>query len=493
MEQVYWVIFGALAFIVAGLVLTQAKEGGLVSGAGSQLQAFFALRNNYVFVYALMMAGDWLQGPYVYALYQHYGYDVKDIGRLFIAGFGSSMIFGTVVGSLADKHGRKKAALLYVVLYAASCATKHSPDYGVLMIGRLLGGIATSLLFSAFESWLVAEHFSRGFDEKWLGDTFSKAVFVGNGLMAILAGLVASYLVDSLKMGPVAPFDAAIVVLLAGGVVIYASWPENYGDHAHAAEGVVDVLRRQFAVAAGAIIGDQRIALLGAMQSLFEASMYTFVFLWTPALAPAGERIYHGMIFACFMTASMAGSSLSGILMKRYKVESYMKYVFGLSALTLAVPFLFHVSIAEQTSSDSHRRSLQAAELAAGKEVVHGISLQGQMQLVAFCVFEVLVGVFWPSMMTLRARFIPEETRSTIINVFRIPLNFFVCVVLYNVHLFPLSSMFALCATFLAIACVLQIRLERLIRAGPPAGAAPVKATPAEEDHPLLAGTAEKA
>jgi hypothetical protein len=26
------------------------------------------------------------------------------------------------------------------------------------MIGRILGGIATSLLFSAFESWLVAEH-----------------------------------------------------------------------------------------------------------------------------------------------------------------------------------------------------------------------------------------------------------------------------------------------------------------------------------------------
>ncbi len=36
-------------------VTRQAKEGGLVSGAGGQLQAFFALRNNYVFVYALMM------------------------------------------------------------------------------------------------------------------------------------------------------------------------------------------------------------------------------------------------------------------------------------------------------------------------------------------------------------------------------------------------------------------------------------------------------
>ncbi|EFJ49984.1 hypothetical protein VOLCADRAFT_58801 [Volvox carteri f. nagariensis] len=435
MESVYWFIFGLLAVIVAGMLLTQ---GGIVSGNASQLQAFFSLRNNYVFVYALMMAGDWLQGPYVYALYQHYGYGVKDIGRLFIAGFGSSMLFGTVVGSLADKHGRKKAALLYVLTYAASCATKHSPDYGILMFGRLLGGIATSLLFSAFESWLVAEHFSRGFDEKWLGDTFSKAVFVGNGLMAILAGLVASYLVDTLKLGPVAPFDAAIVVLVAGGAVIYASWPENYGDSARSHPRPPST-RPAF----DAPRADQRIALLGAMQSLFEASMYTFVFLWTPALSPAGEKIYHGMIFACFMTASMAGSSLSAILMKRYKVEAYMKYVFGLSAVALSVPFLFHVSLSKE-----------------GKEAVRGISLQGQIQLVAFCVFEVLVGIFWPSMMTLRARFIPDETRSTIINMFRIPLNLFVCIILYNVHLFPLSAMFALCSVFLAIAAVLQVSSE---------------------------------
>ncbi len=51
----------------------------------------------------LSAAGDWLQGPYVYALYQHYGFDRGDIGRLFIAGFGSSAVFGTIVGSLADK------------------------------------------------------------------------------------------------------------------------------------------------------------------------------------------------------------------------------------------------------------------------------------------------------------------------------------------------------------------------------------------------------
>jgi hypothetical protein len=46
---------------------------------------------------------------------------------------------------------------------------------------------------------------------------------------------------------------------------------------------------------------------------------------------------------------------------------------------------------------------------------------------------QVIVGVFWPSMMTMRAHYVPEEIRSTIINCFRIPLNLFVCIILYNV------------------------------------------------------------
>lgn len=63
------------------------------------------------------------------------------------------------------------------------------------MIGRLLGGVATSLLFSVFEvhqcqpfpvlclvsvplfpqSWMIASHFKQGFNGDQLGDTFTKA------------------------------------------------------------------------------------------------------------------------------------------------------------------------------------------------------------------------------------------------------------------------------------------------------------------------------
>jgi len=63
-----------------------------------------------------------------------------------------------------------------------------------------------------------------------------------------------------------------------------------------------------------------------------------------------------------------------------------------------------------------------------------GITFNGMIQLLAFCLFEVMVGLFWPSMMKMRAEYVPEEMRATIINFFRIPLNLFVCVILYNVR-----------------------------------------------------------
>lgn len=107
--------------------------------------------------------------------------------------------------------GRRLACITYMITYSLSCLTKHYGEYWILMLGRLLGGISTSLLFSAFESWLVAEHFARGFNEALLGDTFSKAVFLGAGLMAILSGLAGNVLVEDLKLGPVRIYRAGML------------------------------------------------------------------------------------------------------------------------------------------------------------------------------------------------------------------------------------------------------------------------------------------
>merc|ERR1719305_532986 len=110
---------------------------------------------SYLSVWCICVAADWLQGPYVYALYAAYGFAPEDIAKLFVAGFGSSLAFGCVVGTLTDRFGRKRMCLAYCVFYIVSCLTKHFKDYNVLMFGRITGGIATSMLFSCFECWLV--------------------------------------------------------------------------------------------------------------------------------------------------------------------------------------------------------------------------------------------------------------------------------------------------------------------------------------------------
>ncbi|URE33725.1 hypothetical protein MUK42_07371 [Musa troglodytarum] len=97
------------------------------------------------------------------------------------------------------------------------------------------------------------------------------------------------------------------------------------------------------------------------------------------------------------------------------KVESYMQLVFAIAAVTLLLPVITSFLVAPSTFKGG------------------SISFGGCIQLFGFCIFEACVGIFWPSIMKMRSQYIPEEARSTIMNFFRIPLNIFVCVVLYNV------------------------------------------------------------
>lgn len=85
-----------------------------------------SLLRRYLAVYLLATLSDWLQGPYVYALYDAYGYSQHDIAILFVAGFGSSMVFGSFVGGMADWGGRRRFVILFAITYGASCLTKRA-------------------------------------------------------------------------------------------------------------------------------------------------------------------------------------------------------------------------------------------------------------------------------------------------------------------------------------------------------------------------------
>jgi MFS family permease len=342
--------WGAVFFIsaAAAAALTLRSFSGGDKDAGQKPDGEFrAFQRAYLTVYYLAMLADWLQGPYVYALYASYGFSSDDIAVLFVGGFGSSMLFGTFAGAAADRIGRKKCGLLYAALYILSCMTKHYKDYSMLMVGRVLGGIATSLLFSTFESWLVCEHNARGYDSAWISHTFSLA-YLGNSVAAILAGVLAEAAANSQPLTPsavgstvhwggyTAPFDLSIAVLVVLTVALLLLWNENYGGSSNSkggggGESVYKALR--------ALARDKAIVLLGGCISFFEGSMYVFVFKWTPTLSGAGdERPPYGLIFSTFMVLAMCGSSIFGILSASYRPETILFATFTLASAALAIP-----------------------------------------------------------------------------------------------------------------------------------------------------------
>ena len=129
----FMMIFGVSLLLNAVMTFRSSDMYKQISGSQSVVETedaatkakWKALLKKYLIVYLLATLSDWLQGPYVYALYSDYKYSQHDIAVLFVAGFGSSMIFGSFVGGMADWGGRRTFVILYAMFYAASCVTKR--------------------------------------------------------------------------------------------------------------------------------------------------------------------------------------------------------------------------------------------------------------------------------------------------------------------------------------------------------------------------------
>ena len=72
-------------------------------------------------------------------------------------GYCSAASIGTYVSALGDAGGHRRNCVVYGVVYALSCLLCNSGTILALAIGRVLGGIAYSILYTSFESWLIAE------------------------------------------------------------------------------------------------------------------------------------------------------------------------------------------------------------------------------------------------------------------------------------------------------------------------------------------------
>jgi len=210
--------------------------------------------------------------------------------------------------------------------------------------------------------------------------------------------------------GYIAPFDLANVVLVLCMIYISTKWSENYGESREQAGG-------SFGKAMGAIINNKKVLLCGLICSSFESSMFIFVFNWTPCLMEPDQPVPpFGHIFTGFMIFCLLGTRVYAYLSKTMAVEQIGLLIMAVSGACHLTVYLFQ---------------------------------NVQIRFVAFLVFEACVGLYFPMMGTLKGDIVPEDMRSTIYNIYRLPLNIVV--------LMPLLMNFSISTTFFVTTSILGV------------------------------------
>jgi MFS family permease len=360
-----------------------------------------------------LIAGDAIdtryQGPHIYAIYK-YEKDLPEklVAALYAAGFIAGAASASFAGELADRFGRRLACLIYCLSYVVTCMTMLYDNITILFIGRIFGGVATTLLYSVFEAWLVTEYHSRELERSHLklSDIFGSMTTLSS-VVAIASGIIGEALVDYFGGARIWPFMAGALSATVAALLILKLWPENYGvisANSGDDSGSTSSLASNMSKGLRSVLSDRKVWGLGLTQTFFEGTMYLFVFFWSAALKSARQRsgseeqLPFGIIFSSFMCAMMAGSAFFSLGVAKHTKES-TSVVLMLVVLTVSC-------------------CLSAAVLIDDERVLFWV----------LCMVELCIGAYFPSMSYLKSQVVEDGVRGRVYSVLRLPLNLFVVV-----------------------------------------------------------------
>ncbi|KAI1322783.1 hypothetical protein F5Y16DRAFT_28216 [Xylariaceae sp. FL0255] len=328
-------------------------------------------RHVFLSVYLLVMGSEWLQNPYTYSLFrQEKSLSESTVANLYIVTYASAAVSAFFAGYLTDRFGRRSACLAFCVVHSVAAVSVCADHLAVLVGGRVLAGVALTLLWTAFESWMLAEWNARGLgrggeeegDGMTLGEMFS-LMTTANCTTAIIAGVLGHCVVLALG-SKTNPFLLGVALDLSAAVLMLRTWNENRGvksgssetsvpaitdirvsryedDNIRQSHGAQQQLKKHSLSSYRKLIRltnplldlwvttDVRVWIISFATCCFEGTLFLFLFFWPGALQDAHNRqhqgreenyqqeeetIPHGVIFASFMASMVLGAMLFGLL-----------------------------------------------------------------------------------------------------------------------------------------------------------------------------------
>ncbi|GAX24725.1 hypothetical protein FisN_4Hh283 [Fistulifera solaris] len=445
------------------------------------------LRVTYLLVTLVIMLADGLQGTHLYVLYESYGFSVA---TLYCLGFATGGLMSPVTGPLVDYMGRKKAALLYCGLEAFINLLEQYPFYYGLVASRMIGGFTTNLLMTVFETWLDTEYRNRGLPKEKYELILRDSVIVSN-LAAIFSGYLAHILAS--RYGAVGPFRGAVTCTVIAFIVVLCVWTENYGSSGSAKKDnddgqctECDEQSKESSVSSGSSIyaflreaicayaNNSKMLRVGILQGLTAGCLQIFVYLWVPCLRHLsatskpgtwgldedGEPAY-GLIFGAYMACGVAGGLLAPRL--RSFVTSVVQPLNDNDAPIQTIEIDGEGTVAIRPMSVEVLAAtcymISTFLLFVPVLVQEESPLSFSNTLVAFLVYELMIGIFLPCEGVIRSLYFPSNARASIMTLPRIIVNFAVALGVVSTNIISVKTAFGIVGTLMAVATILQVSL----------------------------------
>ncbi|KAI1260600.1 MFS general substrate transporter [Xylariaceae sp. FL1019] len=422
-------------------------------------------KSTFLWVYLLVMGAEWLQGPFTYTLFRHEkALTESTVALFYIITYTGAALSSLFTGYLTDRFGRRRACLCFCFIHALAAVTVYSDQLSILALGRVLAGIGITLLWTAFESWMIAEYNERGLEESelTLGAMFA-GMTTANCLTAIFAGIL-GHCVVFVMGSKVVPFLFGIVLDLIAAILMVQTWSENRGTPPSSAPDEEGLKQEPFASSlfGGRAYGftkDARVWSISFATCCFEGTLFLFLFFWPGALQDAhgvsseDDTIPHGVIFACFMASMVLGALGFNILISHHPPSS---------SNALENPIKPHTS--------TPTRLLGTALLLAAVGFLIAAFIEHELSsFFAFLLIEACNGVYVPSIAYHRGIIVEDKDRARVYSLMNIPLFVFVVLALSSTvdsdgggHGAHRKTVFVFCATILLAATVVVFLLINL-------------------------------
>ncbi|KAJ3338942.1 Molybdate-anion transporter [Kappamyces sp. JEL0680] len=284
------------------------------------------------------------------------------------------------------KKGTKAGCVLCCGAFVLSSLLSLSGNLELCMVGKIIGGVSQSLLYSGFETYFV---YSLSASSR------SRSALIPDQEKGVSASLGVSFLGYSI------PVVVSIVCATGGARYIHTRWENIPVAEVHLKSLVGWSAFREFAQ------NPSNLAVL-IVQVGMESSVATITLLWSPVsyLVSTDGKPPYGVMFSTLMMTSLFGCLLYSRLRHRH---SNAEILFAGAGIALIA--LWSITTI----------------------CLHCIQVEW-MFFAALNLYALSCGLYFPAMSNLKAYLYPDKYRAAMMSAVRVPLNIMIFLLVLVCH-----------------------------------------------------------